>query len=183
MVADVENKDIPIVARRKQRLVILAIPANRLHLALVKSDDLLALEVVQVPDADGGVLGARGEVLLLNRIQMHTHYCLGMRSKILNRLLHRSLLLATLFKLRHQLLLLGISLLALLERSQHGRGLATFRIEVPYLNLGQKGPDNHVVRLLALPRVQPLEAQGVRSEDNFVVHVEVTGLVVVDVDF
>lgn len=101
MVTDVENEDVPIIARRHQCLLILTVPAHRLHLALVQPNDLLTLEVVQVPNPDGRILGARGQVLLLDGVEMHAHDSLCVSAEVLRLLLRYCLLLASLIELGH----------------------------------------------------------------------------------
>lgn len=101
---------------------------------------------------------------------MQAHHGLSVRSNIL-KLLRRCLVLILLLKICDKLFLLGLCFLALLNRPKDRRWLATFGVKVPNLYLRQECSDNNVVCFLTLPGMQPFEAQGIRAEDDLVMHV------------
>ena len=156
-----------IVASTHQNALILGIPLDNLDLVLMYLIKLaFALQIIQVPYSNSFVLRARGQVLLLNGIKGETHDSLSMCADIFI-----------------PLVLSCLELLALFNGAKKGSWLNCLRIKVPYLNFGKECSHNDVIGLLPLPVAHPLKAERIGAEQDLVMDIKVTGLVVIEVNF
>ena len=75
-----------------------------------------------------------------------------------------------------------LCLLAQVNATEDSDRIAALRVQVPNFNLGQERTDGNDIGFLALPLGHPLNAKRIGTQDDLMMHIQITLLVLVNVN-